>query len=209
MARLLMPAWFRLLCVVFPLYFFSSESVGRRQRALNAAEDLAVGDDVPTTEPKKARGGHHQRIAQETISSGSASSGGREPPKSHLTNNLVRRWSVGKLSAKDVQDIAMDASRDGLDTMGPLAKMGASGQHPQNLFRAMQSVLGYPNGAPEMDWFELPTTAGPRTPHPLLLPHNFFHHIMQPTPKPNGGRLSLALLGPHANSGRRYAIVHL
>lgn len=173
MARLLMPAWFRLLCVVFPLYFFSSESVGRRQRALNAAEDLAVGDDVPTTEPKKARGGHHQRIAQETISSGSASSGGREPPKSHLTNNLVRRWSVGKLSAKDVQDIAMDASRDGLDTMGPLAKMGASGQHPQNLFRAMQSVLGYPNGAPEMDWFELPTTAGPRTPHPFLLPHKF------------------------------------
>ncbi len=34
--------------------------------------------------------------------------------------------------------------------------------------------MGNPAGAPEMDWFEVPTTAGPRTPHPSLLPHKFF-----------------------------------
>jgi hypothetical protein len=81
---------------------------------------------------------------------------------------------VGKLSAKDVQDIAMDAMIQGAPGMTQFAEMGASGKHGQNLFRAMQSVLGYPSGSPVMDWFEIPTKGGPRTPHPFLLPHKFF-----------------------------------
>ena len=37
----------------------------------------------------------------------------------------------------------------------------------------MRNAFGNPAGAPEMAWYEIPTKAGPRTPHPFLLPHEF------------------------------------
>ena len=175
MYRLLFPSLFRLVFVVIFYYIFLSEGVGHLQR-LKAARDAA--GDTPAVEPpeKKARGGHHQRIAQHDAStaSGSAGSGSRAPPQGPLNRNLVKRWAVGKLSAKDVQNIAMDAMLPGTPGIDRFADMRARGAHDQNLFRAMRNALGNPAGAPEMDWFEVPTTAGPRTPHPFLLPHKFF-----------------------------------
>ena len=175
MYRLLFPSWFRLVFVVIFYYTFLSEGVGHLQR-LKAARDAA--GDTPAVEPpeKKARDGHHQRIAEHDAStaSGSAGSGSRAPPQGPLNRNLVKRWAVGKLSAKDVQNIAMDAMLQGTPGIDRFADMGARGAHDQNLFRAMRNALGNPAGAPEMDWFEVPTTAGPRTPHPFLLPQKFF-----------------------------------
>ena len=86
-----------------------------------------------------------------------------------FTQNLVGRWAIGTLSAKDVQDIAMDTMLDGAKGVDAFAAMGASGKHAQNMFRTMQTILGYHAGAPEMDWFEVSTIAGPRT-HPFFLP---------------------------------------
>ena len=175
MYRLLFPSWFRLVFVVIFYYIFLSEGVGHLQR-LKAARDAA--GDTPAVEPpeKKARGGHHQRIAEHDAStaSGSAGSGSRAPPQGPLNRNLVKRWVVGKLSANDIQNIAMDAMLQSTPGIDRFAEMGARGAHDQNLFRAMRNALGNPAGAPEMDWFEVPTTAGPRTPHPFLLPHKFF-----------------------------------
>jgi hypothetical protein len=61
----------------------------------------------------------------------------------------------------------------GADGVSDFARMGNWGANPQNLFRAMRNALGNPAGAPEMAWYEIPTKAGPRTPHPFLLPHEF------------------------------------
>ena len=58
--------------------------------------------------------------------------------------------------------------------MDRMAAMGASGEHPQNCFRALKNLLGLPSGAPTFYWAEIPTVRGPRTPHPFLLPHQFF-----------------------------------
>ena len=52
--------------------------------------------------------------------------------------------------------------------------MGSGGKHPNNLFRAMRSLLGIPAGAPEISFFEIPTTQGDHSAHPFLLPHDFF-----------------------------------
>ena len=68
----------------------------------------------------------------------------------------------------------MHALEQGAEGLTDFAKMGNWGNNPQNLFRAMRSVLGVPKGAPEMDWYEIPTTTNKRTPHPFLLPHRFF-----------------------------------
>ena len=128
MYRLLFPSWFRLVFVVIFYYIFLSEGVGHLQR-LKAARDAA--GDTPAVEPpeKKARGGHHQRIAEHDAStaSGSAGSGSRAPPQGPLNRNLVKRWAVGKLSAKDVQNIAMDAMLQGTPGIDRFADMGAMG----------------------------------------------------------------------------------
>ena len=172
---------------------------------LKAARDAA--GDTPAVEPpeKKARGGHHQRIAQHDAStaSGSAGSGSRAPPQGPLNRNLVKRWAVGKLSAKDVQNIAMDAMLQGTPGIDRFAGMGARGAHDQNLFRAMRNALENPAGAPEMDWFEAPTTAGPRTLIHFYYHINSFRRITQPTRPPSGERRLLALWEPRASFGGR------
>eukprot|EP00959_Pyramimonas_sp_CCMP1952_P119536 2499567-Pyramimonas_sp.AAC.1 len=68
----------------------------------------------------------------------------------------------------------MSASKGGAAGLENLEKMGAHGKHSQNLFRGLLHAFGLPSGAPEFTWIELGTKLGPKTPHPVLLPHQFF-----------------------------------
>ena len=58
--------------------------------------------------------------------------------------------------------------------MEQLGGLGSSGKHSANIFRAMRNLLGIPQGAPEIRFIEIPTVNGERTPHPVLVPHEFF-----------------------------------
>ena len=86
-----------------------------------------------------------------------------------LRKTLLKGWATGEMSSSKVLEIASGAAQQGATG---LADMSSLGSH--NAFRSLQAVFGYPVGAPHMTWLEIPTTAGPRTPHPFLLPHEFF-----------------------------------
>jgi len=86
-----------------------------------------------------------------------------------LRKTLLTSWSTGELSSAKVLEIAAGAAQQGATGMDDMRSLGS-----HNAFRSLQSVFGYPAGAPQMTWLEIPTTAGPRTPHPFLLPHEFF-----------------------------------
>ena len=53
---------------------------------------------------------------------------------SRLAQNLLQRWSLGALSAREVQQLALAAVEDGLGRteVRKLAALGSSGQSPQN-----------------------------------------------------------------------------
>lgn len=104
----------------------------------------------------------------------------------------MKDWANGDLTSKQVQKYAMHALEQGAEGLTDFAKMGNWGNNPQNLFRAMRSVLGVPKGAPEMDWYEIPTTTNKRTPHPFLLPHRFFLHSTLVEASTIGQNMSLA-----------------
>ena len=81
---------------------------------------------------------------------------------------------MGKMSSAEIQEMAEAAQGQGAKGMERLASMGASGEHPQNCFRAMKRMLGIPSGAPNMTFMNIPTIHGEATAHPFLLPHEFF-----------------------------------
>jgi hypothetical protein len=136
-------------------------------------------------EETKRRGGHKQRrLSQGASSTDTVASNLRDTVASNLRDtvasnlpfnrDLVKDWANGDLTSKQVQRYAMHALQQGANGLYDFAKMGNWGNNPQNLFRAMRSVLGVPKGAPEMDWYEIPTKTNNKTPHPFLLPHRFF-----------------------------------
>ena len=112
-----------------------------------------------------------------------ASSSASAAPSSASTSSLPfntdlrEDWAKGKITSEQVQRYALGALRQGAEGLDPFARAGASGQHPQNIFRALKHVFGMPRGAPDMDWIELPMVVGDRVvqvAHPFLLPHRFF-----------------------------------
>ena len=147
--------------------------VGHKQRKRLA--DDAAGVDPPLPKPKlQPRDGHKQRKVDHDggdpepsvdTADGSSSSAWRR--------DLRGDWAKGRLTTEQVQRYAMHSMEAGADGVSDFARMGNWGANPQNLFRAMRNALGNPAGAPEMAWYEIPTKAGPRTPHPFLLPHEF------------------------------------
>ena len=50
--------------------------------------------------------------------------------------------------------------------------------NPKNMARALVSALGMPDGAPEIDWFDIPLKGGDK-PVPFLLPHKFFKALYE------------------------------
>ena len=58
--------------------------------------------------------------------------------------------------------------------MTSMASMGNYGTSPQNCFRDLKKVLGLPEAAPGFTFADIPTIHGPATPHPFIMPHEFF-----------------------------------
>ena len=117
-----------------------------------------------------------RRIADADVAESHASSSmdplSQKPTK--YFNRLKRDWAKGKMSSKDVQGHACDAMESGAGGVHRMAKMGNWGQNPKNMARALVDALGMSKDAPPIEWFEIPTNKGARSPHPSLLPHQLF-----------------------------------
>ena len=159
-----------LAALIFLLHCSLLCGVGHKQR-LNQRTDEDVGEAIiDGNDGSKRRGGHKQRRL--LVDSDTADC--RDLSDLPFNRALVRDWAKGSLSTKQVQQYAMDAMEQGANGLDRFARMGNNGRNPQDLFKAMRSTLGIPAGAPEMDWFEIPTKKSMVTPHPFLLPHRFF-----------------------------------
>jgi hypothetical protein len=90
-----------------------------------------------------------------------------------LTNSLRHDWAKGEISAKKVQEYAWGAEQQGAVGLKNLASAGTWGTNPQKVQRTLLRLFGQPAGAPEIDWFRIPTKTGFAL-HPFLLPHKFF-----------------------------------
>ena len=151
------------------------ESVGIKRRlheaaAAGAGASSQSGPSEPSSSSNAPRHGVRHRLDAAPSSDSSVS----KPKKPRLWESMRKSWAKGDITSKHVQQFAYDAYRDGIEGMEPMAAMGNFGNNPQNLFRAMQSVLGYPLGAPMMEWFDIPTKSSRHTSHPFLMPHAFF-----------------------------------
>ena len=116
-----------------------------------------------------------RRIAEADIETGSLDLEAQQPTPHFL--KLKRDWAKGKLSAKDIQEHALTAMQSGARGVEQMAKMGNWGDNPRNMARALVHALGMPAGSPQFDWFEIPLKSGPKSPHPFLLPHEFFKSL--------------------------------
>ena len=94
-----------------------------------------------------------------------------------FNRNLLKRWASGRLSAKAVQDIALDATLQGLPHADRIASAGAYGTRPSHIQNQLANMFGYPRGVPKVAWAMVPTKAG-RVAHPFFfLPHEFFRSL--------------------------------
>ena len=121
---------------------------------------------------RNRRGALRQRIAEELT----------EPPTEPRTlfaNDLKYEWAKGTISSVKVQKFALSALKSGAEGVDSLAAAGNFGQNPQNIFRALVKVFGIPVGAAPIEWVEIPTKHGRRTPHPVLMPHKFFQEVFK------------------------------
>ena len=147
--------------------------VGLKQRqAADSAHGSSEGADGQIA--GRIRGGFKQRRLDSAELPAEQSSGSTLSNLGPFGKALIKDWGAGRKSAKQIQQDASNAQAQGATGLEGLAKLGTSGKNPQNIFRDMQAVLGYPEGAPRIQWFEIPTKSGRRTPHPFLLPHCFF-----------------------------------
>jgi hypothetical protein len=108
--------------------------------------------------------------AAEAASSGPA----RDLP---FTRDLKVRWAKGKLSSKDVQELAASASGQGAHSLESVSGIGTMGKHAQNLFRDLCKVFGEPEGSPGLDWIEIPLKGNRKAPHPVFWPHKFMQSL--------------------------------
>ena len=155
--------------------FQHADAVGIKRRLEEADkakhEQAAPEPGEPSTSAssstQKPRGGIKQRMQHTTAEPTPPQTAAYHLP---LRKTLLKGWSTGELSSAKVLEIAASAAQQGATGMDDMRSLGA-----HNAFRSLQSVFGYPAGAPQMTWLEIPTKAGPRTAHPFLLPHEFFN----------------------------------
>ena len=72
----------------------------------------------------------------------------RTPP---LTQSLLRDWSRGKVTSKQVQDYAMGAEVQGAGGLKKFGSAGSSGKYVGNIFRDLVRVFGKAKGGARND----------------------------------------------------------
>ena len=139
------------------------------------------------------RGGHKRQRLEATGACFAA------PKDGQLTTGLaillLRKWSMGEISAPTLQEIAKAAVEAGIEKADvcQLARLGGSGSSPQNIQRDLQ-VLHFKNlVSPEP--FMLKTKIKHKDsngewvhkthPLPVLLPHEWLHSIDKRASCPN------------------------
>ena len=90
-----------------------------------------------------------------------------------------------------VQEFALGTSQQGATGIERMSAICKFGKQPQNMYRALRSLLGLPAGAPPFTWIELPMKYGRKVPHPVLLPHLLFSSFY----KASESKLFEAILG--------------
>ena len=99
-----------------------------------------------------------------------------------FTRDLRHRWAKGELSSAAVQSLAHNAQLQGAQNLERLSAIGTHGLHAQNLFRDLVRLFGRPEGAPPIEWIELPLKGSRRKPHPIIWPHNWFQTLPSSRP---------------------------
>ena len=189
----------------FPLFFLEhAESClhrtlhfqNRQQRRLGivGGADTSEPSNEPFDEPSTAagsrdgnaaaRGGALQRYrasaSSSRISDGeNAASSNSAPPDAPFNRELKIQWARNQITSAQVQKLAMAALEQGLRGSESLARIGASGHHAGNFHRALVNIFGYPQNAADIRFLEIPTLSGTKTPHPFLMPLDFFKRLQQ------------------------------
>jgi hypothetical protein len=138
--------------------------------ALEAAEDANF--EAASTSSTAAPRGSRQRL--ELLEAAAAAVDDPALKHTPLTASLKRDWAAGGISAKRVQQYAMDAAEQGAHSLDGLAAAGSHGRAPQHIHKALLRIFGTPKGAPPIDWINLPGKDGNLICQPFLMPHKFF-----------------------------------
>ena len=94
------------------------------------------------------RGGIRHRISD---ADAGQNPNGKPETKGPLVDWLKTQWAKGKLSTVQLQQAAMNAELQGTPNIHGMAALGNFGANPQNLFRAMKNLVGWPeNCAPHV-----------------------------------------------------------
>jgi hypothetical protein len=119
--------------------------------------------------------------ATSSSSSSTATSSSSNIPSQH--DVLKKTWLMNKLSAKDVNEIALAGYNEGADSVRNFARAGNWGKAGKNLARDMLRNIMKTITLPEIFWWPIPVWDPDERimitkPHPFLLPHEMFHHIV-------------------------------
>ena len=160
--------------ILFTVQCAPKSSSLKRLRELEAATDAAniVDSASGASSSSGVARGSLQRLRAATESAAASSSDGTLPRP--FTASLKRDWAAGEITAKRVQEYAMNAAAQGAHSLERLASLGASGKHIGNMHRDLLAVFGNPKGAPSIDWINLPGKDGATVCQPFLMPHRFF-----------------------------------
>ena len=158
--------------------------MGKRGGIRQRLEGAASSSGQQAEEPEEI--GHsiaaRRSVRRRVANQGSPTEGGTDAPADlPLLHSLKRDWSKGILSAKQVQEYAEGASRQGAVGMDGAARAGSHGKHAQNMHRSLVSLFGRPKGSPEFCWYQIPTSKGPKL-HPFMMPHLWFSALFAELP---------------------------
>lgn len=139
---------------------------------------MGSGEEADARKRLKAATSEHQfaQNIRESVEH-TDSAGSRPDIDPTLRDSLRRDWGKGEISARKVQEYAMGAARAGAGGLDDLALAGTSGKNTQNIQRSLLGIFGRPQGAPPIDWVEIPVKGGRMVSHPFIFPHKFFRSM--------------------------------
>ena len=140
----------------------------QEQGAIEGSSSLGSASSSSVAPPPVPSGGIRRRLE------GHHDAAVGKPADGPLYISLKNDWAKGKINSLQVQEYAFGASAQGAAGLEGMAKLGNSGQNPQNILRALKNLLGTPEGAPEFSWCEIPMKKCAKVAHPFLMPHEFF-----------------------------------